>query len=188
MDTVLRINVASLNDTLVEDLKQQFGQAAELEIHVRNAPDSAAMLNENGFWDLIGLLDWSKADEDAIVEPLLEALSQMSVANIHQFADILSKQLWLLDTEAHALASRGGNDQKPLSVDYFLYDRCRVVAGGKDFFKKVLKTPSEWPVGASFESLLYAADEAYERKTGKQLVHIPAHNYETHSNQSGWSA
>jgi Protein of unknown function (DUF4240) len=55
----------------------------------------------------------------------------MPIGNIHQFQDILSEKLWRLDTEKHANASLNNDPNAILSVDYFLYDRCCVVANGK---------------------------------------------------------
>jgi Protein of unknown function (DUF4240) len=187
MDTVVRINAGALNEAFVEDLKKEFGQAAELEIHVRNAPDSAEILTKNRFWEIIDLLDWSKeGDNDAVTEPVIAALAQMPVACIHQFEDILSEYLWLLDTEKHALASLAGAEAATLSVDYFLYDRCAVVANGRAFFEKVLHNPQEFPHETSFSPLLNIASAAYERKTGSNFIHLPAFNYETYSNEAGW--
>jgi len=57
MDIILRMNAAALSPALVEDLKQQISQYADVEIHVRNAPDSAAWLTEEQFWTLIERLD-----------------------------------------------------------------------------------------------------------------------------------
>ena len=187
MDTVFRINAAALNEAFVEDLKKQFGQVAELEIHVRNAPDSAEIFTEDRFWSIIALFDWSKeGNDEAVVEPAVAALAQMPLACIHQFEDILSEKLWLLDTSAHAKASLGNHPEESLSVDYFLYDRCAVVANGKSFYEDVLNHPTNFPVGVSFSALLNITSDAYERKTGQDFVHVPVFNYETYSNINGW--
>jgi hypothetical protein len=42
------------------------------------------------------------------------------------------------------------------------------------------------PEDLTFEPLLYAALHAYKRKTGKDFMYIPTHNYETYSNKAGW--
>lgn len=110
----------------------------------------------------------------------------LSASAIHQFEDILSEKLWLLDTEAHALASLGGNADERLSEDLFLYDRCFVVASGQSFFEKVLRDPTAFPLAISFSPLLRLASLAYERKMGEKFVHIPAYDYETYSNENGW--
>ncbi len=188
MDTVLKIRAASLSPELVEDLKKQIGQSTELEIHIHNAPDSTEWLTETRFWELIALIGWGKAeDEDAMLEPLIVALAELPAACIFQFEDILSEKLWRLDTAAHARASlEEGQTEEEISVDYFLYDRCGVVACGKEKYEEVLRRPAAWPVGLSFEGLLNVSHEAFERKTGGEFFHVPAFNYETYSNEKGW--
>lgn len=186
MDTVLRMKAAALSPALVEDLKQQIGQYADVEIHVRNAPDSAAWLDEDQFWDLIGRLDWSKEGDDAaVIEPVVAALAAMNVADIYRFQDVLAEKLWLLDTRAHAEASVEDPDEY-ISADIFLYDRCCVVANGRKFYEKVLQDPSQWPKGLSFERLLDVASDAYERKTGSEMDYFSTYNYESGSNEKGW--
>jgi hypothetical protein len=156
---------------------------------VTSVQGSPVSLSEAHFWQLIAALDWSKpGDEGAAAEPLVAALASRSVADIHRFQDILSEKLWHLDTEAHALASLGEAQSKRLSADYFLYDRCYVVAQGRAFYEKVLHRPVEFPVGKSFEELLHVASMAYGRKTGEPVfLHTPAYDYETYSNENGWA-
>lgn len=186
MSTTLHINLGALNEALVEELRQQYGPAAELEIWVPETP--AAWMTETDFWQIIALLDWSKTgDDEAVIGPAVARLSELPLGHIHQFQDILSRKLWLLDTRAHANASLGDKPGATLSADYFLYDRCCVVANGRDFYEKVLHDPSQMPVGYSFSRLLSVASKAYRMKTGKPFVHIPAHDYETYSNTEGWA-
>ncbi len=187
MDSVFNINAAALDSALVEEIKDRFGHAAELEIHVRNIPDSAEWLTDEGFWAIIEKLDWSKQGQnEAVLIPALQELAKMPMACIHQFEDILAKKLWQLDTRRHAIASLHGKDLSHLSDDYFLYDRCCVVANGKDFFEKILSEPSEWPMGYSFSPLLNLASDAFQLKTGREFIHFPKYNYETGSNEAGW--
>ncbi len=80
-------------------------------------------LTEAHFWEIVALLDWSKTGvEEAIAEPLMNALADMPEEAIRQFQDILSEKLWHLNTAAHALAWLGNDPSKHISVDYFLYD------------------------------------------------------------------
>ena len=190
MDTVLRMKAAALSPAFVEDLKQQVGQYADVEIHVRNAPDSAEWLSEEQFWALIGELDWSKEGDDAAVtEPLVAALAAMPVASIYRFQDLLSEKLWLLDTRAHAqvFLDEDDNDDGYLSVDDFLYSRCGVVANGWEAYEGVRQQPEKMPLDVSFEPLLFMASDAHERKTGERMAYQPAYNYETYSNRKGWN-
>jgi hypothetical protein len=185
MDTVLHINAQDLNHSLLDDLKEQFGHA-NVEIRVHDVPDAAGMLKESDFWELIQQLDWSKNDNDQIIEPVVAALSKMHVANIYQFQDILSEKLWNLDTRAHAVIFIGDEPEAYLSEDDFLYARCGVVANGKEFYEKVLTNPDAMPADTTFSPLLRITKKAYERKTGKKMTIVPAFNYETGSNTQGW--
>lgn len=157
---------------------------------VQPAPfhESQEPLSEARFWNLIALLDWSDpSDEAAVAAPLTAALAALPPGHIQQFQDLLAEKLWHLDTAAHARASLGNDASKHLSVDYFLYDRCYVVARGQAFYEKVLCNPAEFPVGRSFEELLYVAAAAYQKQTGGEVFsHLPAYDYETYSNENGW--
>ncbi|MFN0216439.1 MAG: DUF4240 domain-containing protein [Saprospiraceae bacterium] len=184
MSTTLNISAQDLNHALVDELKEQFGNA-KVEIKVHDIPDAAGMLGEPDFWALIAQLDWEKDDTESVIEPLVAALAQMSVANIYQFQDLLSEKLWNLDTRAHADVFTDETDDS-LSVDDYLYARCGVVANGKDFYQKVLHNPAEMPLDVTFSPLLRIARKAYECKTGKKMTIVPAFNFETYSNQQGW--
>lgn len=183
MTTSLHINLNALDESFIEELRQRYG-AAEIEILLPETPQD--WLTEDGFWQLIELLDWENEGDDAVIEPLVQALANMPSTKIHQFEDILAEKLWLLDTRAHAEASIRDEEKDYLSVDGFLYDRCCVVANGKALYEEVLNDPSKFPTGLSFERLLSVAKRAYQRKTGKALVHIPRKSYETYSNELGW--
>src|SRR6185436_20197937 len=147
-------------------------------------------MTEQQFWKLIGLLDWKKQGNDnAVVRPLVKALAELSEKEIFAFDDWLAEKLHALDTEAHARNvgeySYEGPDEF-FSVDSFLYSRCVVVVNGKQFFGQVLAKPKWFPKDMEFESILYVASTAYEKKTGKEYPHSPATSYETFSNKKGW--
>ena len=184
MATPLHTNLNALDESFIEELRQRYA-ADEVETLLPETPQD--WLTEEGFWQLIELLDWeNEGDDTAVIDPLVQALSNMPIANIHQYEDILAEKLWLLDTLSHAEASIRDQKKDYVSVDGFLYDRCFVVANGKEFYEAVLHDPSKFPTGLSFERLLYVAHRAYERKTGKAFVHIPRKSYETYSNEAGW--
>jgi hypothetical protein len=147
-------------------------------------------MTEDRFWELLGLLNWKKlGDDDAVVRPLVKALAKLPVEDIFAFNNHLAAKLHALDTEAHARHmgeySYKGPDEH-FSVDEFLYTRCAVVANGKDTFEEVLRDPNEFPEDAEFEAILAVAQTAYEQKTGEEYPHVPAPDYETFSNKSGW--
>ena len=186
MSTVLRINARNLNEAIVRDLQEHYGNA-ELEIHVREMPDAAEVMSEEEFWSLIAQLNWSTPeDNDQIIEALIVSLSEMPIAKIYQFYDILSEKLWLLDTQSHADAMMRDHPNDYFSDDEFLYARCCVVANGQELYQKTLVDPSHFPTDQTFEDLLYVASKAYERKTGKKFLSVPAYNFETGSNKQAW--
>ncbi len=186
MTTVLKINTQNLNEAVVRDLKEHY-RNAELEIRVYEMPDAAEVMSEPEFWALIKILDWSKPEDNKqIVEPIVEALSKLHIAKIYQFYDILSEKLWRLDTEVYADAMMREDEDGYFSADEFLYARCCVVANGKEAYDSVLIEPTKFPTNLTFETLLYVAGRAYDRKTGNKFNSTPAYNFETGNNKQGW--
>jgi predicted DNA-binding WGR domain protein len=155
-------------------------------------PDWSAMtMSDDVFWQVIRLLNWRKSgDDNAVIEPAVAALAKMDVVAIERFEDILAEKLYALDTEAHAreIGEYAYEPDTGFSVDWFLYERCVVVANGRDLYESVLADPSKMPKDMEFESLLSVARSAYERKTGKELDYATSLSYETFSNREGWSS
>jgi hypothetical protein len=149
-------------------------------------------MDDGAFWDLIDKLDWRhEDDDDAVVEPLVLALALLPDAENGSIQEILAQKLYDLDGRAWARESGpeiwlGEPDQ--LSVDAFLYARCAVVARGRDTYSGVRADPTRMPKDAEFESLLYVASTAYERKTGLEWDDLDdtEMSYETFSNEAGW--
>lgn len=187
MTAVLKMNIQELNVKFIEDLKTQFAHS-EVEIRVHEQPITRSTLTLNDFWAIIEQLDWSKeGDNKAVVEPVVQILQQQTSAQIYRFADILAEKLWHLDTRSHAqVFLEDPEEEGYLSVDDFLYARCAVVANGRAFYEEVRHNPTAMPKDLTFEPLLYVAMTAYQRKTGKELMFVPAFNYETYSNKGGW--
>jgi hypothetical protein len=50
----------------------------------------------------------------------------------------------------------------------------------------VLGDPEQMPEDMEFESLLYVAGSAYERKTGEEFDFDPPVSFETFMNETGW--
>lgn len=188
MTTEIKIPLRSLNESVIRDLKEKYPEA---EISVELHQDrNKAPLSEAYFWEIISLLDWSKAGEDeAVVEPAKARLVLSPVRHIFEFADLLSEKLYALDARKYALhiGEDSWSPDRYFSVDNFLYARCCVVANGKDRYEKVLHDPVQMPQDLTFEELLYIPSEAYERKTGKQYDYTPSYPIETYSNQAGWT-
>jgi len=147
-------------------------------------------MTEKQFWEIISLFNWKKTgNDDAVIKPAIVALSKLSVEDIIQFENLLAEKLFALDTKAHAQeigedAYKG--DDKPFSVDWFLYSRCCVVANGEQYYLRALADPKRMSKDMEFEAILSVAREAYKKKTHKEFEHYPIVSYETFSNKNGW--
>lgn len=167
-------------------MQEKYGR--DLEIHISQEA-SRELLSENEFWELITLLDWSQEEDDeAVIEPLVRRLSEMPVPFIYQFQNKLAEKLYYLDTQAHAEQSgeNAYSPDEPFSVGIFLYQRCCVVANGRELYEEVVRHPKAMPQDLTFEALLHVAGDAYQRKTGKEMAYLPSYNYETFSNKEEW--
>lgn len=188
--TIHRIRLKDLDAKFIEQLRAESrGEDAEVAIWLPGKPDTAA-LSENGFWNIIGLLNWELDEPDAVIRPAIDYLNQQPTPAIQAFQDWLSEKLYLLDSEQYA-ARAGENAYRgpeyPFSVDEFLYARCYVVAQGKEFFERVFGNPEAMPQDQSFEALLRIAARAYKEKTGAPFIYQPAYIIETFANSEGWS-
>ncbi|MGE6592912.1 DUF4240 domain-containing protein [Bacillus mycoides] len=148
------------------------------------------MMTDDAFWSILSLLNLDEKDEDSIVETAVSMLSKMYVKDIKQFEETLAYKLYLLDTKEHAenIGEHSYNERTEdyFSSDVFLYSRCSVVAQGKAYYEECLKKPQNMPKDTSFEPLLFLADEAYTRRTGKEFEYMTGCNYESFSNVEGW--
>lgn len=149
-------------------------------------------MDDATFWGLIERLDWAhEGDDDRVVAPLVKTLSDMPDRDIAGFADQLARRLHALDGRAWARESGAAvwwGEPDQLSVDAFLYARLAVVASGRASYETVLADPTAMPKDLEFESLLYVASTAYERKTGLDddgSLDSPV-SFETFANEAGW--
>ena len=147
-------------------------------------------MDEPTFWGLIRQLDWTRTGEDErVVEPVVAALAALPVEEIHAFQGMLAQKLYALDGRRWAREAGPGiwwGEPNSLSVDSFLYARCVVVANGRGFYELVLANPEKMPKGMEFESLLYVAPRAEERRVGHTVGIDTDISFETFSNSSGW--
>ena len=149
-------------------------------------------MDETEFWRVISLFDWDETgDDDAVLEPACAALAEKGPDEIIQFEEILAEKLHALDTRRHCKACYAGeldpdNGDDYISADDFLYQRCVVVANGRQFYNSVLRFPSKFPQEMEFECLLSLGPTAFERSTGTELDHCTAVSYESFQNQEGW--
>jgi hypothetical protein len=150
-------------------------------------------MNESSFWDIIELFDWDETgNDDAVIEPAVQALAALDQDAIFAFDNILSEKLHALDTRKHCQACYAGkldpdDGDDYISADDFLYCRCVVVANGRGFYASVLADPAQMPQNMEFESLLSLPASAYERKTSKEYEHVPPVSYESFQNSTRWA-
>jgi len=184
MQTAIKIPLRSLNPTVVKDLQEKYPNAQMQLITEAGLPEEEVM-NEDHFWEVIALLDWTKeGNDDAVIEPAVRYLSGLTAPSILSFYDLLSEKLYLLDGRDYARHST--SDDEGISSDLFLYGRCCVVANGRAYFEEVLKNPAAFPKDLSFEALLDLPERAWFRKTGKEFDYLPKHIFETGFNPHGW--
>lgn len=138
-------------------------------------------MTENRFWELIELIRWERQKDDDKVEDLILELSNLSVEEIYDFEKIMTEKLYQLDAKKYA------EKLEYISSDGFLYMRAYVVAKGKDYFEKILANPKEISEDLDFETLLYVAKTAFQKKTGKSdWGYIPEKLYETYFHRKAW--
>lgn len=187
ISTVLKYSLRNLHPEMLRDLQEKYPNA---EIRIELESDRLHEgITEARFWELIGLLDWrEEGNDNAVIEPVVDALASGPSRNIFEFDDILSRKLFLLDGLVYArhIGKSSWKPGKYFSVDVFLYARCCAVANGVEFFNELIKDPSKMPKDRDFGALLRIAEEAYMRKTGRDYDYVPAYPIETYSNQEAW--
>ncbi len=147
-------------------------------------------MDESEFWHIISLFDWDQEGDNKVIAKAIEYLSGKPNDQICEFYEIMSKLLYDLDgiTYARNIGEESYVDEdSPFSVDWFLYARCVVIANGKNYYYKVLNNPDKMPKDLEFESLLYIAPEAFEKKSGKEFDYLPRVSFETFSNKEKWT-
>ncbi len=148
------------------------------------------VLSQDDFWDIIDLLNWDEeGNDDAVIAPAVQQLSQLSEEEILAFQEILSQKLFMLDGEKYAREI--GRDCfkgniKQFSKDWFLAVRCCAVANGQLFYNDVLLDASNIPKDLGFAALTTLAPSAYCRKTGENFNYKTKYSMDSCSNQKGW--
>lgn len=176
--------------TLAElvDLSVSVGSEKTIEAE----PTQASTMSEDDFWDLIDLLNWDEeGNDDAVIAPVVQRLSELSEPEILAFQDMLSEKLWQLDGESFAREIGRDSYQGPdkaFSGEWFLAARCCAVANGQDFFEDILIVPENMPKDLGFLALSTVVERAYRKKTGRSLTHKGKYDIETGSNLKNWSA
>ncbi len=161
-------------DYLVEALQK--AQAERQEQH-------STQMDTKQFWQLIHKIDWVQPNNTTKLQPLIDALAQLSIPEIYQFSERLADFLHQLDGPDFAQALE--KEELGFSADTFLYARCFAVAKGQAFYEHILAKNT--PLAADYlEQLLYVPSKAYQQKTGKKYSYIPSTNYESFFNQALW--
>lgn len=189
MTTRISIRLSDINKEFIDELKKKYSEDVRLDIEVVQT-EFDSPFSEEDFWKVIQLLDWSQneEDEEAILAPAIEHLSQLPQSDIFRFQDILAEKLYQLDKQVFAenIGEDAYHPEKPFSADLFLYERACVVANGKAYYESVLGDPTQMPKDLTFEPLLGLAGKAYKKKTGQDFDYFPTMVYETFSNPDGW--
>ena len=148
-------------------------------------------MDDDTFWSLIDRFDWSKDEDDDIIEPAVVALALLPDSQIADFQQILARKLHALDGRAWARESGSEiwlGEPDRVAVDAFLYARALVVANGREFYEAVKADPTTMPKDSDFEAILMLAADAYDRKTGLEWEELDDTevSYETFANEAGW--
>lgn len=186
MQKSINIPLRSLDPIHVKDLQRQYPNAS---FHIEISDDAPeGKMDEATFWSIIAQLDWGRKNIEDILAPAIAILSSYTVEQIYKFDQILAEKLYALDGKKYAVKSGWGKeDDKTFSPDMFLYARCCAVANGKTVYERILNEPSKFPTDLTFEPILYLAEKAYQKKTGKNdYDFLPTVSFETFSNVKAW--
>jgi|tagenome__1003787_1003787.scaffolds.fasta_scaffold20872301_2 hypothetical protein len=147
-------------------------------------------MNDAQFWRLIDVL--RARTDPAAVELLITELTALSDPDLEAFATHLAKAVHDLDSEALFAQPVDTDEFTPEDVDedLFVAVRCAVVAAGRAAYEVAQEDPGElsrrhdWQI-ADAESILQAADWAYERRTGQSWTFAPDWETETSDKPAG---
>ena len=130
-------------------------------------------MTEEQFWRLIKQSKRGTEDCEEQAEKLILVLTKLEPKEIIEFDRYLFKlkvEAYRWDLWAVAYIINGG-----CSDDGFEYFRGWLIAQGKEFFESVIKNPEHAAKKVKdgeeveCESILYAAQSAYEQKTGEEI-------------------
>lgn len=140
------------------------------------------------FWNTMELCDWSfEGDDDKVLKPVIQHLSQQSDDLIFQFDDLMSELLYHLDTKK--LADQCQEADPQMCDDTFLYSRCVALINGPAYYENVRRGNEKNVWDMEFEALIYVPRKAWAEKhhtSANDYPHVPSLSPETGSNQSGW--
>lgn len=145
-------------------------------------------MNKRLFWKIIKMLDWDKEGNDELVlTPVIQYLSQHSDEEIFAFEDIMTQLLY--DIDSKKIAEGLYEDTKYISADIFLYQRCVAIVNGQGYYNSILYGGRKLDPNLEFEAILYVPKAAWANKHNQDLrdhPHITKLSYETGSNKTLW--
>lgn len=172
-----------------EKTRKGYSEVSDLATIPEKPVSEYKPMDEDVFWEIIALFNWKKKDDDDVMKPALKKLVSMPEEDIYQFQEILTEKLYALDGLVYAVCS--GEYDYPngyLSPDMFLYARCVPIVNGKEYYYNVLKNPIKFPRDMDFESVLYLANDALNKKLKSEDEYIETElSYETGSNEALWN-
>lgn len=136
---------------------------------------------------IMDICDWNAmGNDDKVLSPLVEYLSQQSDETIFAFDEIMAELLFELDTKKNFKKACRYYDH---SDDSFLYSRCCALTNGEENYEKVKagKVSDLWQM--EFEAILGVPMCAWGKKHGHDSIDYPyltTKSYETGSNIHGW--
>lgn len=136
---------------------------------------------------IMDICDWdAMGNDDKVLSPLVEYLSQQSDETIFAFDEIMAELLFELDTKKNFKKARRYYDH---SDDSFLYSRCCALTNGEGYYEKVKagKVSDLWQM--EFEAILGVPMCAWGKKHGHDSIDYPyltTKSCETGSNIHGW--
>lgn len=136
---------------------------------------------------IMDICDWdAMGNDDKVLSPLIEYLSQQSDETIFAFDEIMAELLFELDTKKNFKKACRYYDH---SDDSFLYSRCCALTNGEEYYEKAKagKVSDLWQM--EFEAILGVPMCAWGKKHGHDSIEYPyltKKSYETGSNVHGW--
>lgn len=145
-------------------------------------------MKKNQFWKIIKMLDWSnEGNDDKVLAPVIQYLSEQPDEEIFDFENIMSKLLYDIDSKKIAMQLYGTSEH--FSSDLFLYQRCVAIVNGQGYYNSILYGGITLDPDLEFESILYVPIKAWAKKHQQDTSnysHIPKPSYESCSNKEFW--
>ncbi len=147
---------------------------------LRTTDPERAEMSDSQFWEIISKM--GGVIDDAGVERITVALSELRFPEIVKFRDALWRKLHDLDHPMNTVRTEG-REGVLVNYDASLYYRCEIVARGEESYRNALEKPqlARDDDGASGEALLWVADSASLHELGPIDIEI-----ETGRNSKFW--